>query len=31
MVPYNPQKNGVVERINMVRSMMFFKNIEQKG
>eukprot|EP00253_Pinus_taeda_P002192 PITA_02192 len=32
-VPYNPQQNGVVERmnrtiLNMVRSMMFFKNVK---
>jgi len=32
-VPYNPQQNGVVERINMkilnmLRSMMFFKNVK---
>ena len=32
-VPYNPQQNGVVERMNrtimnMVRSMMFFKNVK---
>jgi hypothetical protein len=33
IVPYNPQHNGVVERmnktlLNMVRSMMFFKNVK---
>ena len=32
-IPYNPQQNGVVERMNrtimnMVRSMMFFKNVK---
>jgi hypothetical protein len=32
-VPYNPQQNGVAERmnmtiLNMVRSMMFFKNVK---
>ena len=33
IVPYNPQQNGVAERmnrtlLNMVRSMMFFKNVK---
>ena len=33
MVPYNPQQNGVAEQmnmtlLNMVRSMMFFKNVK---
>ena len=33
IVPYNPQQNGVAERmnrkiLNMVRSMLFFKNVE---
>ena len=33
MIPYNPHKNGVVEHmnrtlLNMVRSMMFFKNVK---
>ena len=32
-VPYNPQQNGVAERMNrtlmnMARSMMFFKNVK---
>ena len=32
-IPYNPQQNGVAERmnqtlLNMVRSMMFFKNVK---
>ncbi|WP_369124376.1 hypothetical protein, partial [Actinobacillus pleuropneumoniae] len=32
-VPYNPQQNGVAERmnrtiLNMVRSMLFFKNVK---
>ena len=33
LVPYNPQQNGVVEKMNrtlmnMARSMMFFKNVK---
>lgn len=33
IIPYNPQQNGVAERmnrtlLNMVRSMMFFKNVK---
>jgi transposase InsO family protein len=28
IIPYNPQQNGVVERMNVVRSMLFFKNVK---
>ena len=28
IVPYNPRRNVVVERMNMVRSMLFFKNVK---